>query len=533
LGYVVFVPWLIAACTTRSKVWAYLGTYLLGAAFMLFHFRWLFDTTPEGYVAASLLYLAMFFPLAAWALRQAWHRRIPLVVAFPVIWTGFEILRAHNPLGFPWFLLGHSQIHLLPMVQIADFAGVYGVTFVVAMANGLVADALLTWIVARRGGPAKWRPILAFELPAGVIVLAATIGYGAYRLSESRFTDGPLTAVLQGDFLLRADPHDTGASEASKEAAYLAMVNQVIAEHPDLDLVVLPETPWTMYLNREMRLRHPSLTGQHERWVQLTAEHKLSVVVGAMSEEPQPKGTYPSEYRYNSAFLYTPGDPEPQRYDKIHLVPFGEYVPFRYGRLHWLYCFLNDGPWNPWGRPQRPGDKPFEYSLTAGKDFTVLKLPQSASGHNGRFGVTICYEDVIPQIFRRFVGSPDGTKRVDFMMNISNDGWFGHGNQQPQHLVNCAFRAIENRVGIARAVNTGVSGFIDPDGRWRDLMSDPPQAGGSGVRVARIMLDPRVTFYSLHGDVFGFACLALTLVVCGDAVVGWWRGGQRVRKPGS
>ncbi|MBI4581026.1 MAG: hypothetical protein HY718_15085, partial [Planctomycetes bacterium] len=214
--------------------------------------------------------------------------------------------------------------------------------------------------------------------------------------------------------------------------------------------------------------------------------------------------------------------------------PFGEYVPFRYTPgLFWLYRFLNDGPWNPWGRPPRPGEPPFEYSLTAGKEFTVLNLPQAASGRDGRFGVTICYEDVIPQVFRRFVASSDGTKRVDFMLNISNDGWFGHGNQQPQHLVNCAFRAIENRVGIARAVNTGVSGFIDPDGCWHDLVVEPgraPHAGGTGYRVAHVKLDERVSFYSVHGDVFGFVCLGLTVLVAGDSIVGGLRGGRSRRR---
>jgi apolipoprotein N-acyltransferase len=136
--------------------------------------------------------------------------------------------------------------------------------------------------------------------------------------------------------------------------------------------------------------------------------------------------------------------------------------------------------------------------------------------------VTICYEDVIPDIFRGFVCDDAGHKRVDFMLNISNDGWFGHGTQQAQHLVNCAFRAIENRIGIARAVNTGISGFIDPDGQWRDLVQGPGgglNAGGTGFSVARIKLDPRVTFYSKYGDVFGLLCVAVTVLVMGESTV--------------
>ncbi len=534
-GFLVFAPWLVGLAGVRRARWAYGVSYLLGAAFILFHFRWLYDTTPEGYVAASLLYLAPFFPLAAWPIRHLHRTRgWPMVLVFPVIWTGADVLRAHNPLAFPWFYLGHSQIRLLPMVQIADLTGVYGVTFVLAVVNGFLADLLLS---RRLDGPVRasaLRRVWRMEAPLVLSLVVATLLYGAYRLHQGSFTDGPATAVLQGDFLLRAVPNDPeGATEEAKEIAYFELMNRALAASPEVELVVFPETPWAMYLNREMREYVRPLRA-HEKWLRTARETGKSLVVGAMSEEPQPKGTYPREYRYNSAFLYTPGDPEPQRYDKMHLVPFGEYVPFRqHPYLHWFYRLLNDGPWNPWGRPTRPGELPYEYSLTAGKQFTVMTLPASASAPGRRFGVTICYEDVIPQIFRRFVGAPDGTKRVDFMLNISNDGWFGHGTQQPQHLVNCAFRAIENRVGIARAVNTGVSGFVDPDGRWHDLMLEPgqrPRAGGTGYRVARVKLDPRISFYSVHGDVFGFICLGLAVLGAGDGVMQWTRRRRQARR---
>jgi apolipoprotein N-acyltransferase len=527
---VALVPWLIAICADRSALRAFLGSYLLGAAFFLFHFRWLCETTPEGYVAASLLYLALAFPLAAWPIRSLYRRRrIGLAVVVPVACVGVDILRAYNPLGFPWFFLGHSQIRLLPMVQIADLTGAYGVTFVLGMVNGLIADLLLARLGAGSPRPHRPRPGPAVMIPVTLGVLAGAFGYGSWRLSQSQFTPGPRTAVLQGDFLLRAMINDPeGASEEKKEQTYLDLIDQAVKADPGLRLIVLPETPWTMVLNREFRESQPAFAYWHRNWVGLVQQLGKSVVVGSMAEEPQPRGTYPAKRRYNSAFLYNPGESEPQRYNKIHLVPFGEYVPFRYSRyFHWLYRFFAFGPFNPWGRDG------YEYSLDPGSDFTVMKLPQAADGRNGRFGVTICYEDVVPQLFRRFVAAGHGSKRVDFMLNISNDGWFGHGTQQGQHLVNCAFRAIENRVGVARAANTGISGFVDPDGRWRDLVQGPGRplhAGGVGFRVADVSLDPRVTFYSLHGDVFGFTCLALTLAGLVDSVVAYRRL-RRLRTP--
>lgn len=545
-GFVVFVPWLVAICTSRRGGWAHFVSYLLGAAFFLFHFHWLEATTPEGYVAASLLYLAPFFLLASWLIRHTYRRRgVPLFIAFPVIWTGIEILRTYNPLGFPWFLLGHSQIRLLPMVQVADVAGVYGVSFLVAMVNGWLAGLILQPI--RMAGPkgGMLRPQTRVATAVTLLAVAINLAYGVWRLRQEVVESGPKVAVLQGDFLLRAVRDDPGAAtDKAKERAYLGLMNEALAAHPDTDLVALPETPYGMWLNREFRACYPQYSYWHNQWVRRSAQTGKPIVVGALSEEPQPPGTYPKEHKYNSAFLYTPGVPEPQRYDKIHLVPFGEYVPFRYSRhFRWIYNFVAFGPFNPWGRDG------YEYSLTAGKEYTVFTFmaaephrdapsaapstaPAGSDARTYRFGVTICYEDVIPQVFRKFVAEP-GRKRVDFMLNISNDGWFGHGHQQSQHLVNCAFRAIENRVGVARAVNTGISGFIDPSGAWRDLVGGQAhglQAGGTGYSVARLMVDPRVTFYSLHGDVFGFLC-GLAAAVCGaDAGALGWQARRRRRR---
>jgi len=518
VGFFVFVPWLVAVCIARRTVWLYLVSYLLGCIFFLTHFRWLFSTTPPGYVLGSM-YLAVYFPLAAWPIRHLYRQReLSMAISFPVVWTAIELLRSYSPLAFPWFLLGHSQIRLLTMIQISDLFGVYGVTFVLAIVNGWLVDLLLRPILIWRG----FKATSPRRVPAGtvlmILALGGTIIYGRARLGMYRPQKGPKIAVCQGDFVLTTSSDPSAPTDRDKYMTYLGLMGQAFQSDPDM--VVLPETPWArLYLNREIREAHPEIKELQE-WndffIRQSTENKSYIVIGSLSEEPQPEGTYPKVHRYNSAFVYAPGVKDQGRYDKIHLVIFGEYVPFRYS-WHGLYRFLNDGPWNPWGR------NGFEYSLSEGKEFKIFAMQaRSQKGQFYNFGITICYEDVIPQIFRKFVVDEQGQKRADFMLNISNDGWFGHGTQQAQHLVNCAFRAVENRVGIARAVNTGISGFISPDGSWHDLMTETGRglhAGGTGFRVAHVNVDHRSTLYSAYGDIFGLVCTILTSIALIDAVV--------------
>jgi len=559
---ITFVPWTAAVCLARRARRMYLVSYLLGAAFFLTHLRWLYTTTGPGYVAAAL-YLAAYFPLAAWPVRYLYRdRRISPTFALPIAWVAWELVRSKGLLEFPWFLAGHTQARRLLLIQIADLGGAYGVSFVVMMVNGWLAERVMRAIQVRRGRKnQETRLAAAVSTVVLLVVVGGTVLYGHYRLSYSGTTTGPRIAVLQGDYLLSAtsgldsgprkfrQPEndeidrelrrlgDDGDDEADKRLTYLSLIEKCAAESPDI--MVLPETPWWMYLNRELRELPQSVideerdsarrawlelcwkvaNAQHREFQALARKHDCYLVVGALSEERQPPGKYPAEHRYNSAFVYSPdGSSEPMRYDKIHLVVFGEYVPFRYSpHFFWLYRFLNDGWWNPWGRGGR------EYSLTRGTEHTVFSVkPRSMGDRQVRFGVTICYEDVIPEVFRGFMVGQDGGKGVDFMLNISNDGWFGHGTQQAQHLANCAFRAVENRVSVARAVNTGVSGFINSSGSWYSLVgaSDrDPQVGGEGYRVDEIQLDPRVTFYSRYGDLFALTCVGLVVVAVFDCLV--------------
>ena len=210
--------------------------------------------------------------------------------------------------------------------------------------------------------------------------------------------------------------------------------------------------------------------------------------------------------------MFYPDGSQQGRYDKNLLVPFGEMIPFRYGRLRFLYFWLNSLV--PFSGPDGTSEA---WSVFPGDGFHTFTVEAASQGGRPyRFGIPICYEDVMPYVSREFVFGDSERKKLDFLLNISNDGWFGRGIQQPQHLAICVFRAVENRVGIVRAVNTGVSGFIQPTGRVHDVVKgDPsnPWPGACGYAVANVGVDSQYTLYSRYGDWFAWGCALLWLAV--------------------
>jgi apolipoprotein N-acyltransferase len=213
--------------------------------------------------------------------------------------------------------------------------------------------------------------------------------------------------------------------------------------------------------------------------------------------------------RYNSAFLYKPdGTAADEQYSKIHLVTFGEYVPFRKS-LPLLYNLL---------MKFTPYD--YDYTLEAGSEYTVFEIT-GGKGRVYKFSVMICYEDAVPAIARRFAINKEGKKNVDWLVNISNDGWFvrfANGKVSPstelrQHAAICVFRAVENRLAVVRSVNTGVSCLIDTLGHIQDgfFAGTLPhlamaRTGMTGWFVDKVPIDKRTTFFSRNGQWLDFCC---------------------------
>ncbi len=231
----------------------------------------------------------------------------------------------------------------------------------------------------------------------------------------------------------------------------------------------------------------------------------VSMLVGAPGFVPDlDKG---GGSRQNLTLLYEPvtergGGQSAVTYAKVHLVPFGEYIPFR--TLPLL---------GPLTRYLIPID--FDYSLTRGREWTRFTL-KAGEARSYTFATPICFEDTMPEPARRM--SFDGSRKTDFLLNVSNDGWF-QSVELDQHLQADQLRAVENRIAIARAVNTGDSGFVDSNGRVVGLVKDARTAtsiGAVGTLAMTIDVDSRVSVYSRVGDVLPIGC-----AVAATLMVGW------------
>ncbi len=559
LAYVCLVPWLVGVICSQRRTWMFFVSYLMGVAFFFYNLNWLWVVTtwpPNGIFGVPVpigtlllaLYLGLYLPLAAWLIRFAYRRmRTPLALVVPIVWTATEFVRAYLPAvpydgqwqytGLQWFFLAHSHYNVLPVIQMADLAGAYGVSFLIAMVNGWLAELIVHPLVFSVAG--RWTRRAKVITTVVLVLLFANLGYGVFRLQE-KLEPGPKIAVVQTDEPLFVDSGGYRISPYALQRIEWNLIHEALAQKPDI--VVLPETMWPWRLNREFREMKPDAQTRysgyereqnraritHERLKQLAAESGATLVIGTLAQERHPERVaYLQNGRFNSALVYKPGEDEPERYDKRHLVLFGEFIPFRGGRLHRLYNKLNSVM--PW---------PDEYSLTAGTKATVFTAAApSLGGKTFRFGTPICYEITMSNACRQFVAGPEG-KRADLLINLSNDGWFEYTSELPQHLAVAVFRAVENRVGLARSVNTGISALVDPngrildamlkDGKWRfpahqrrlgrRLEPPLPYKGLSGVLVAQVPVDSQVTLYMRWGNWLPISCL----IAAGLMLLAWW-----------
>lgn len=379
-------------------------------------------------------------------------------------WVTVELMRTYLLSGFPWVLLGYSQINFLPVIQVSDITGVYGISFLIVFINAIIADFLYKFSnkVETKKLPWGWAA-------AGILLISLCVIYGDWRLDQPVAEGSLKLALIQGN--IPQDQKWDGAYKDQVFQVYNDMSLQAVRDNKP-DLIVWPEAATPFYFERE--------EPYHERTLLLARACGSYMVFGSPGFEVYDNQAYP----FNGAYLISPQGEKIGCYKKIHLVPFGEYVP-----MQKLFSFAGK-------LVAQAGN------FVSGEDHNLLCLDRA------RIGTVICYEVIFPDLVRRFV--KDG---ANVLITITNDAWFGETAAPYQHFSMARMRAVENRRFIARAANTGISGFIDPCGRVL-------KQGGVFTReyldMAIAPLD-KITFYAAYGDVFAYACVLFvvsSLIIC-------------------
>jgi apolipoprotein N-acyltransferase len=481
LQWVALVPWAILLTREAGRArWSAFAVSTYAFAIMAWGpFSIFSKVVPFALGVFLAIHIVPFGPLLRLSHTQL---RVPLTVAVPVIWVALEWIRSRLSVGeVGLFPIGSTQFEHLYLIQVADLAGVSGVSFIVAAVNGAVADV---WVNRRRGWK-RLRPIVL--APA---LLLAAVAYGAYRLGQSEFVAGPRIAVIQPNEIHSRNPQKARAVFERQIAFTRAEVRPGGA-----DLIAWPENAVDGVLTGD--------TAYTRALTDLAREKDAAIVTGAYSlagERP---------YLHTSAYHLSPAGEVLGTYHKLYLVPWSEYLPLERGFLRSRTTF------HRWHRA----------TLERITGMTGMGLPgtelvtftTSAGGDTFRFATPICFEIVNARFARHAVA-----KGADFLLNITSEGILG----PPVYVQTWAlstFRAVENRAGVVRVGNNGISGFIDPNGRTQQLVRG--QATGrpfldKGVVIDRVQVDRRRrTFYSRYGDVFAYLCITATAGLLGFALL--------------
>ncbi len=485
--------------------------YAAGAVFFLLSLGWMREVTVLGWFLLCL-YLAVYpalWSLVAGALgwRAGRHgalrddspflrtgHNLMLGVACAAAWVSVEWLRGVVFSGFGWNRLGVGLHSNLALIQVAEFTGVAGLSFLVAMVNVVLFATVVRVIIEVRRG--RFRTHFDLTLTIALVLGALVFGVRTLQVRTPAPERELRVALVQASVPRRLTWDLSDEFEQGILDRYRRLSRTAAAAAPDL--IVWPEaaTPRPVLLDPINR----------EAVDDVLALGAFELLLGTLDQEPVPGR---DEMRsFNTAMLFPPGGGRPQVYRKLRLVPFGEFVPLR----HSFFLF----------RAVIGSQVPSDF--TAGTEPTILHAGKPPVG----LVPLICFEDTLGDLTRQFV-----LRGGRLLANMTNDAWFGRSPGSAQHLVNAVFRTVENRRPMIRAANTGVSCVIDVHGRIVERLADETgDTFGEGVLVAGVPLPPALplTFYTRHGELFTFACLAATLALVLARCVGRIARAVRARR---
>ena len=470
LAWIALVPLFVALMGQSVRNGFWLGgitglVYFAGTVHWVtnsVHFYGGIPIIPASLITLLLCsYLALYPALfGAAAVHLSKNQRKLFFIAAPALWTALELARTYVFSGFPWSLLGYSQYLALPVVQIADITGVYGVSFLIVLVNAAVAEFAMD---------RKKYPILI----SAAIVMAIVLGYGFVKVQSPEGSERITISVVQGN--IEQDRKWDPAYQAETFGIYTRLTREALQDHPDL--VLWPETATPFYFNAAS----PVDSYMTSALVSFVKENKVPLLFGSPTYEVKPNRAI---YGRNSAFLLSANGQVDGVYHKIHLVPFGEYVPLKN-----ILFFVGK-------MVQAIGD------FQAGDSYTVMTIPHQQS--KTPVSTVICYEIIFPDLVRRFVD-----EGATVITTVTNDAWFGRTAAPYQHFSMAVLRAVENRVPVARAANTGISGFIDAQG---NILATSPIF--TEARLTHTLIPGgRKSFYTRYGDLFSYVCVIISLLL--------------------
>ena len=439
---------------------------------------WIGLVTVPGAIAAILylpVYLIIYSVLHTFIRLRLSEKYLYLCV--PFVWTGVEYFRTLGVLGFPWCSLAYTQSYYLSLIQYVSYSSVYGVSFWVATINVIIFSLLRNLANIKK-------LILYFAILIILFIIPWIYGKIVVPNEQNAPEEKIRVALIQGNI----DPYmkwDNAFLESNLKI-YAELTRTAAAFDPQL--IIWPETAVPDFL----RISSLYLTKLRE----LLSELDVPLITGAPDYQYLNSHIYET---YNAAFLLKPNHEGFDVYHKTHLVPFGERVPFTES-IPFLKDFLESLEMG-------------EGNFSPGKKIVSFNVPVNLKRANqddgsGQFTfigvpVVICFESLFPELVRKFI-----LAGADIMVIITNDAWFKRSAAPFHHAQIAVFRAIENRVSIARCANTGVSMFIDPYGRTQQAS----RIFEKTILVDDIRLKRETTFFTKHGNIFTIAIALLNIV---------------------
>ena len=496
-GLAWLAPALILFVATNGQSPFRLG-WFAGFTHYLATLRWLLNIPVDympivGWLALSA-FLALLPATWVWACAASERatttsmRRLLWAVQSAALWVALEMLAARIFGGFPWNLLGASQYQMLPLIQIASITGIYGISFLIVWFSVSLLLAVKQ-LIRQPTHRLLWLGEIA--LPLTVILLVAIIGL------KKNSNPAPVAREIKIALVQPSIPQTMIWNPADSTARFeqlLKLSEAAFATKPDL--LLWPEAA----VPKLLRFDQPT----YDAVTNLARTHRIWMIIGADDAESHPQPGEPDGADYfNSSFLVSPRGELAATYRKRHLVMFGEYVPL----IRWF--------------PFIKHLTPITGGFTPGEAVVPFAIPELKL----KTSVLICIEDSFPHLVRDYVDDD-----TDFLVNLTNDGWFGEGAAQWQHAAAAVFRTVENGLPLVRCANNGLTCWIDAHGGLHEIyFGDTRDIHGAGFKTASLPLPapgPRpATFYRRHGDWFGWGCVVFSVVMVALPKI----GGQRVK----